>query len=220
MKDRTIQGLLRVLDNSFETQVKNIHYHFSASLSLGDYSRDLPNILIKSSLIYEEYQIIRKLLLKRTKQYKSFRIVDFGCGVGNVLQILKEIIKSDRTVFKFLKYTNVIGIEKYSPYATNCINNLDGNSEVHCLNMRNSKELNETMEDILNKPNVDLNIWYCNRPYRDMEEEAELEKYLLEMAPIGTFLINPMGFSAEPIKGIKVINKHIYEKIRSVEYYN
>lgn len=216
MKNETINALLEIIDSSFETQIKNINRFYAGNLS--NNLRDYPNYIINSSLLYEEYYIIRKRLLKRAQEYSSFRIVDFGCGVGNVLVTLKEIMKSDKTLFKALKSSEAIGIEKFSPYAHACIDNLNNNVEVHCLNMRHTTSFKESMKDIKNKPKVDLNIWYCNRPFRDLEEEFRLEKFLLDQAPIGTFLINPMGLTIYPTKGVKVINKHIYEKIGCVKF--
>jgi hypothetical protein len=217
MDNTHLDGLYSVLDSQIEANLRRLNILYERSINYSE--NEYENIAINSKIVFNDYSIIRKRESKlRRKFYNGFNIVDFGCGIGNVLQILDGLMSSDQKLFTDIDHKSILGVDKIKCYLTFAENRLPSIAKLVQDDMSDPATLNRILVQNYRKPvDTELNIWYCNRPFKNFDLQRWFETELINRAKVGTYLINPMGFSILPRIGIIPIHKGLYKKTKRGE---
>lgn len=201
------------LDQKNELLINKVNKNYGLGYASANESRYYGNITASSKSIYEYFLYVRAYMIRYSKPVHYIHLYDVGCGIGNVLELLMLLFRADPVFGKHLKGIYVGGIERLHPYIeianpilshhTPYVNLTCGDfcadrSMLHHY-YRHNEKVGASM-----KTGKTLNIVTMNRPIKDLEEEARLERIILSSAPSGTFFHFPMGCVALPSKGFTI----------------
>lgn len=218
--------------STLDSKNEHLIYVINKNLSLGyapaTHKVYYGNITVSSKKLLETYLEIKHIITANLKfRVEHVSIFDFGCGIGNVLEMFALLFKNDAIAAPNLKTIKLGGIDRISAYvdiAKPILENLtpyvrlrvgDFASNPSNSTVNASREFYiqtmESMEDQIEKGNT-ANIIYVNRPLRDLDAEITLEKFIINTAPVGSFICFPMGCKTVPKKGVRVYSINLLRK--------
>lgn len=223
MKREFFQAFGSALDVKNELIINEINERFEFGTVRSNQTTLYGNIAISSKKIYEDFMTIRNHCVTNIGLRPSFvHVFDLGAGIGNVLELMGVLIKSDSRLSSELKRINLRGIEKEAVYVDIAKKTLPMITPYVNLTLADFslditdglkafyKGMTKAYEDKQIAPT--LNIVYLNRPFRELEEEARFEKHILSNVPAGTYVCFPMGCKVMPKKGFKVFSINLLKK--------
>ena len=144
----------------------------------------------------------------------SAQIVDFGCGIGNILESFNQFIRNDLTIAKEVECIDMIGIEKITQFAdfAGKLVQTDSISHLNIINMDLNSFLDDLRGNLSLKKKYDLRIWFVNDPFNNESLKSHLQTIIAMDAPKKTFIVNPNGFESNS-PSLKRLTPEISRKV-------
>jgi len=217
MNKLQLQSLCTVLDSQNEAILSGLVDRYP---NIGNVYVDSEyrNIMARNMDIHNICTDIIKFINLRGLKLKNVCILDFGCGIGNILQIFATILRADPSLS--VESMCLVGAEKIKEFADHSANylgfDIPKSDELHIFNadLTQEKTFNDISTVIKNfneskKSNEVINIAFCNRPFKDSSMQYELQQAIDSILPKGnSFNVQYLGHLM-PVKeeGIKVYYK-------------
>jgi hypothetical protein len=176
------------------------------------------NITISSKELYDLYMDIHNIMAAAAIVPKKITIIDFGCGIGNVFELLYYFLKHDENLKHVLRSISMIGVEKvpeFANFAQKTVRSLINLKGIIIKSDINEFDTFNKVQTLLDKDS--FNIFYCNRLFRLSPEQFKLEEKIIKIIPKNSILVTPMG-KVTPVVEEKT-NMKVYYKGNKIRLY-
>ena len=224
MKDAIIKNaLMPLIDKANEVNLNAaLSNSYGLPVAIGTPHNYL-NTLSSTKSVLELFELMRKY---ETVNFKNRRIMvkifDYGCGVGNVLSLLANIIARDRILFPKLISIKVIGLERSMALMSAAQHHLKDVTPFVKLWRTNLANLClddlHYLRSIEDETITTFEIHYCKRVFKDLQKQAIVERAVIEFVQIGSYLMLPDGIITSPKLGVKRINNKLIKITGNVVY--
>lgn len=171
-------------------------------------------------LLLDLYNQIRRYEMRRNKKITRVIIIDYGCGIGNVLATLGLFVQEDKVFLPNLKELKLRGYEYFGGQARAAMSRCEVVSPFTgivrgdliremVLSNAESTVMERHLQVLETNPFSTLEIHFFRTLTLNKELQGMFEEIMLRSANKGAFIVSPDGLCRTPSNGLNVINRQL-----------
>lgn len=213
--NKTVANLMELADTYVDASIRNL----DPNQHCINRETEVLNIPIGIKMLNEFANDITNRVKHLKHKPKYLLIVDYGCGVGNVLSQLKMLITSK---LDFINQSALLGCDKNIKYVNHahhimyksglCTRSIITLSDLtQKIAFDNIVEYESSIMGTWDAKDV-LKIKFCNKMFSHIDDQERLEKNIIDNSLPGTYIIRPMRSAYSPSNVIVKTNQIVMRK--------